>query len=137
MHTQAFNSARILIVDDEPANVRLLERMLETAGYLNRRSTTDPRQVPALYAEFQPDLILLDLMMPYLNGFAVIEQLRRHIAVADDVAILLLTADSSQEIKERALALGATGFLTKPFERVELLLRLQSLLEQRSLNGGL
>jgi len=67
--------SRILVIDDEPGNVRLLERFLTDAGYRDVQSTTDPRQALALYQTFQPDLILLDLMMPYLDGVAVIQTL--------------------------------------------------------------
>src|SRR2546427_13266688 len=93
--------ARILVVDDEPANVRLLERMLAEAGYRQGRSTTDSRQGLALYGEHQPDLILLDLMMPHLGGIAVIPQLR--IPQALVLPILVPTADAALEAKKRAL----------------------------------
>src|SRR3989441_975398 len=122
---------RILVVDDEPANVRLLERMLAEAGYQQVRSTTDSRQVLALYGEHQPDLILLDLMMPHLDGIAVIRQLR----IPEDVflPILVLTADATIEAKKRALEAGAKDFLTKPFDRLEVLLRIKNLLDTRTL----
>jgi signal transduction histidine kinase len=123
--------ARILVVDDEPANVRLLERMLAETGYRQVKSTTDSRQVLALYGEFQPDLILLDLMMPHLDGIAVIRELR----IPDDVflPILVLTADATSDAKKRALEAGAKDFLTKPFDRLEVLLRIRNLLDTRSL----
>jgi signal transduction histidine kinase len=123
--------ARILVVDDEPANVRLLERMLAEAGYRQVKSTTDSRQVLALYGEFQTDLILLDLMMPHLDGIAVIQQLR----IPEDVflPILVLTADATSEAKKRALEAGAKDFLTKPFDRLEVMLRIRNLLDTRRL----
>src|SRR5437899_1756279 len=121
--------ARILIADDEPANVRLLERLLEQAGYANVRATTDSRQVRTLYEEFQPDLILLDLMMPHLDGVAVLEQLP--IAAGEYVPVLVLTADVTAQGKERALTAGAKDFLTKPFDRTEVLLRIKNLLDTR------
>jgi signal transduction histidine kinase len=123
--------ARILVVDDEPANVRLLERMLAEGGYRHVKSTTDPRQVIALYGELQPDLILLDLMMPHLDGIAVIQQLR----IAEDVflPILVLTADATSDAKKRALEAGAKDFLSKPFDRLEVMLRIRNLLDTRSL----
>jgi signal transduction histidine kinase len=123
--------ARILVVDDEPANVRLLERMLAEAGYRQVKSTTDSRQVLALYGEFQPDLILLDLMMPHLDGIAVIQSLR----IPEDVflPILVLTADATSDAKKRALEAGAKDFLTKPFDRLEVLLRIRNLLDTRHL----
>src|SRR6267142_2614802 len=121
--------ARILIADDEPANVRLLERLLGQAGYRNVRATTDSRQVRTLYEEFQPDLILLDLMMPHLDGVAVLEQLP--IAAGEYVPVLVLTADGTAQAKERALTAGAKDFLTKPFDRTEVLLRIKNLLDTR------
>lgn len=123
--------ARILIADDEPANVRLLERLLEQAGYRNIRATTDSRQVRALYEEFKPDLILLDLMMPHLDGVAVMEQLP--IAQGEYVPVLVLTADVTAQGRERALTAGAKDFLTKPFDRTEVLLRIKNLLDTRFL----
>src|SRR5437870_3805111 len=123
--------ARILVVDDEPANVRLLERMLAEGGYRQVKSTTDSRQVLALAGAFEPDLILLDLMMPHLDGIAVIQQLR----IPEDVflPILVLTADATSEAKKRALEAGAKDFLTKPFDRLEVMLRIRNLLDTRSL----
>ncbi|OLB93162.1 MAG: hypothetical protein AUH30_20660 [Candidatus Rokubacteria bacterium 13_1_40CM_68_15] len=125
------NEARILVVDDEIANVRLLERLLKQTGYHNLVTTTDPRQVRALYDELQPDLILLDLMMPHLDGVAVMGQLS--IPEGAYVPILVLTADVTMEAKQRALAAGAKDFLTKPFDRVEVLLRIKNLLDTRFL----
>jgi signal transduction histidine kinase len=128
---QVLTRSKILIVDDEPTNVRLLERMLKEAGYLDILSTTDARRVSALFATFQPDLILLDLMMPYLDGVAVMEQL----AIAPHVylPVVVLTADVTAEAKQRALAAGAKDFLTKPLDRVEVLLRIKNLLDTRRL----
>ncbi len=127
-------SARILIVDDEPANVRLLERLLATAGYVHLERTTDSRAVLELYQRFQPDLVLLDLMMPHLDGVAVLEQLRGEIPATAYVPVLVLTADATLEAKRRALTAGAHEFLTKPFEQFEALLRIQTLLKTRSLH---
>jgi two-component system NtrC family sensor kinase len=123
--------ARILIADDEAANVRLLERLLAQAGYANVRSTTDSREIRALYEDFKPDLILLDLMMPHLDGVAVMQQLP--IAAGEYVPILVLTADVTAQAKERALTAGAKDFLTKPFDRTEVLLRIKNLLDTRFL----
>jgi len=126
-------TARILIVDDEPANVRLLERILEHAGYQNLVSTLDPRQVLPLFTEAQPDLILLDVHMPHLDGFAVLRQLEPRIAAAGYLPILILTSDVAAETKQRALTMGAKDFLTKPFEQTEVLLRIHNLLLTRFL----
>jgi putative two-component system response regulator len=126
--------ARILVVDDERVNVVLLERILEQDGYTNVRSTTRSDEAVALYDEFEPDLVLLDLHMPGLDGFAVMERLADRIAGDAFVPILILTADIRPEVKRRALAAGAKDFVTKPFDRTEVLLRIQNLLETRLLH---
>ncbi len=131
MGDKAQTPARILVIDDDSGNVRLLERFLKDAGYRDVQSTTDSRKAPALYQTFQPDLILLDLMMPYLDGVAVIQQL----SIPEDVylPVLVLTADVTLEAKQRALAAGAKDFLAKPFDRLEVLLRIKNLLDTRRL----
>src|SRR5438094_3767324 len=119
MHEEALTQARILVVDDEPVNVRLLGRLLAGAGYTEVTSTTDSRQVLPLVGEFRPDLILLDLAMPLLDGFAVMQQLQPFLSRGTYLPILVLTADVNPETKRRALAAGAKDFLTKPFDRTE------------------
>lgn len=133
MRDEAMKNARILIVDDEPANVRLLERFLQVAGYRHLVTTQDPRQVLPLFMEAQPDLILLDIHMPHLDGFAVMKQLGPRIAQAGYLPILVLTSDVTSESKQRALAVGAKDFLTKPLEQTEVLLRIHNLLQTRFL----
>ncbi|HEX4835940.1 MAG TPA: HD domain-containing phosphohydrolase [bacterium] len=128
-------NARILIVDDQEANVRLLEGILKrAAGYHALRSTTDPREVMSLYVEFQPDLILLDLHMPHVDGFGVMDQLKEIVPEDVFLPILVLTADVTPEAKQRALASGAKDFLAKPFDPTEVLLRIKNLLETRTLH---
>src|SRR2546429_2363250 len=126
-------AGRILIVDDEPTNVRLLERIVRNAGWTDARSTTDSREAAALHAEFRSDLVLLDLMMPYLDGVAVMKQLRSTVADAEFLPIVILTADATGDAKRRALDAGATDFLTKPFDHMEIVLRIKNLLETRRL----
>src|SRR5262249_5145682 len=133
MPDPAYLSARLLVVDDEEANVDLLEQMLARAGYGNVTGTTDPRAALELARERPPSLILLDLMMPHLDGFALMEQLRPLIEEALFLPILVLTADITPAAKERALTAGAKDFLAKPFDRTELLLRIKNLLETRML----
>ena len=125
--------ARILIVDDQEANVRLLERVLQQAGFENVKSTTDSRLAIPLYVGFQPDLVLLDLHMPHLDGFQVMEELR-HRVEGTYLPILVLTADITAEVKQRALAGGAKDFLTKPVDAIEVVLRIRNLLETRMLH---
>jgi putative two-component system response regulator len=126
--------ARILVVDDQEANVRLLEKILQRAGYRNVATTTDPRQVMALYGELVPDLIVLDLHMPHMDGFEVMEELGRRVPDGSYVPILVLTADATAQARQRALSMGARDFLTKPFDHDEALLRIRNLLETRSLH---
>ncbi len=133
MDEQILRAARILIVDDEAANVRLLERLLQREGYTALRSTTDARQVLPLYADVQPDLILLDLAMPYMDGFQILERINPSIRSQVFLPILILTADIAPETKRRALESGAKDFLTKPFDPIEVILRIRNLLETRLL----
>ncbi len=133
MFQDLFSRARILIVDDEPSNVRLLERILEMHGAIGFRSAMDARQALPIFLEFQPDLVLLDLHMPHFSGFDVIEQLRRAAPTDDYLPILVLTADITIETKRRALTLGAQDFVTKPLDHLEVVLRMKNLLENRFL----
>ena len=134
LSTPRLTDARILVVDDERVNVVLLERILEQDGYHNVKGVTDPSVVAALYDEFQPDLILLDLHMPKLDGFAVMKLLKDRISSDAFLPILILTADIQPEIKRRALSAGAKDFVTKPFDRGEVLLRIRNLVEARFLH---
>jgi signal transduction histidine kinase len=129
--------SRVLIVDDEPANVRLLERILETNGYGNRCDTSDPREVRDLLRSFQPDIVLLDLLMPHMDGFEVMELVRSRTPAESFLPILVLTADATTQTKFRALAAGASDFLTKPFDQAEALLRIRNLLQTRKLHAAL
>src|SRR6266545_2160850 len=133
MQGEAYLGGRILIVDDEESNVVLLQRMLARAGYGHLTGITDSRNVLQLFQEVQPDLVLLDLMMPHLDGFAVMEQLAVQLPEGSYVPILVLTADVTPEALRRALSAGARDFLTKPFDQTELLLRVKNLLETRFL----
>ncbi len=134
MPAPVLQQARILVVDDEPANVLLLERVLQRGGYTNVASTTDARCVLQLFQEARPDLVLLDLRMPYIDGFAVMEQLQPRIATDEYLPILVLTADITAAARERALSGGAKDFLTKPLDATEVLLRIHNLLETRFLH---
>lgn len=129
-----FASARILVVDDEPSNVRALSRILRAAGYTNVVTTTDPTKALALFAVQEPDLVLLDLHMPVLDGVAVLERLAEVAAPQTYLPVLVLTGDSSQQARRGALSKGAKDFVTKPFEVDEVLLRIYNLLETRYLH---
>lgn len=133
-HEQAVAGARILIVDDEPRNVLLLERLLAVSNFTNVASTTDSSEVVALCAEDQPDLLLLDLQMPAPDGFEVMRQLEPWTRGATRVPILVLTADNTRDTKTRALSSGASDFLNKPFDTTEVVLRVRNLLLTRLLS---
>lgn len=133
MPTDYLNQAKVLIVDDESANVRLLERILNLSGCSRVQCVGDPRKALPLFLEFEPDIVLLDVNMPYLNGFAVLEQLKAAIDEDDYLPVLMLTADITTETKRRALAGGARDFLTKPLDQSEVVLRIRNLIENRFL----
>ena len=126
--------AAILIVDDLPANVRLLEQMLSAAGHTNVSSTMDPREVCELHRKHQYDLILLDLMMPGMDGFAVLEGLKA-LDTEGYVPVLVITAQPGHKL--RALKAGAKDFISKPFDLVEVRTRIHNMLEVRRLYRAL
>ena len=128
--TMEKKNARILIVDDEKANIRLLEIILEQAGYSEVWSTSDPCQALPLFRQISPDIVLLDLQMPRLDGFGVMRELRE-VDPEGLVPTLVLTADATLPTKHRALREGAQDFLCKPLDEVETLLRIGNLLEIR------
>lgn len=126
-------TAHILVVDDQEPNVRLLERILERGRLGSIRTTTEPQRVEGLCAEEVPDLILLDLHMPHLDGFALLERLGPLREREGFLPVLVLTADADPGARRRALELGATDFVTKPFDADEVLLRCRNLLRTRAL----
>ena len=133
MMSRAFRNARILIVDDEDANVEILQRILTRAGFTPRRDARTTRaRWPRCYVEHRPDLILLDLHMPHLDGLEVMDQLNE-IAEASYLPILILSGDLTPEARRDALSRGAKDFVNKPFQQDELLLRIKTLLETRFL----
>ena len=125
---------RILIVDDEFAHVRHLERLLMTGGYSEVRATTDAREALEIVDEYAPDLVMLDLGLAQLDGFDALTELRRRGGAG--LPVLVLAGDATREALERVLAAGATDVLAKPFARAEVLLRTRTLLELRSLRLG-
>ena len=122
--------ARILIVDDQEANVSLLEQMLRDAGYSAVSSTMDPRKVAPLHRQQRFDLILLDLQMPGMDGFQVMAGLRTN-DVDSYLPVLVITAQPGHKL--RALQAGARDFVSKPFELVEVTIRIRNMLEVRLL----
>lgn len=125
--------SKLLLVDDAEANLRLLESLLAREGFHQVVSTSDPTKAMDLFIAFKPDLILLDLMMPEVDGYDLLELFSRHIASDEYLPILVLTADATIAAKRKALALGAKDFITKPFDSIEAMLRIWNLLETRAL----
>ena len=134
MTDPAFTDARIVIVDDERTNVILLEGMLERWGYRNVLSTTSSWEAPRLFASEELDLVLLDLHMPSPDGFELLEMLQHRTHGLRYLPVIVLSADMTAEAKRRALGLGAKDFVTKPFDPVEVSLRVSNLLESRRLH---
>lgn len=126
-------NAKILIIDDSDANLKLLENLLSKEGFSQVLSSVDSTQTLNLFNAFTPDLILLDLMMPELDGYEVLELLSKHIGADTYLPILVLTADATIAARRKALALGAKDFITKPFDNIEAMLRVWNLLETRML----
>ena len=123
-------NASILIVDDQEANVMLLEQVLRNAGYTRITSTMDPQAVHALHQQHSYDLILLDLQMPEMDGFEVMEGLR-DIEAGSYLPVLVITAQPGHKL--RALQAGAKDFVSKPFDLVEVKTRIHNMLEVRLL----
>jgi len=137
MDDSIIKKSSILIVDDQEANIDVLEGLLKMQGYTNIRTTTDSREVIGLIKSSSPDLILLDLLMPHLTGFEVMEQIKSLITENIFIPILVLTADITNKTKQRALSNGAKDFLTKPFDLIEAGLRIKNLLETKYLQKQL
>jgi magnesium transporter len=132
MNSADILTAAILIVDDQKADVQLLARILASAGYTSVSSTMDPKEVCELHRKNRYDLILLDLQMPGIDGFQVMENLKE-IEGANYLPVLVITAQPDQEL--RALRAGAKDFVSKPFQLAEVLARVNNMLEVRLLHG--
>jgi putative two-component system response regulator len=133
MEQPDYKRARILIVDDHEPNVMLLERLLEVGDFTNVHSTSDSSQAISLCAELEPDLVLLDLHMPPPDGFEVLGQLEPWIRGSTRLPVIVLTGDDARETKMQALSLGASDFLSKPFDTSEVVLRIENQILTRSL----
>jgi len=123
---------KILVVDDEEANLALLEAILEgTGGEI--RTLDDSRQVEQVFAEFEPDIVLLDLHMPEPDGLELLRRLRSARNALGYLPVIMLTGDTRNVARNSALILGADDFLTKPLDRDEVVLRVRNLLRNREL----
>jgi len=130
------SGARVFIIDDSTANVAVLEAVLSRAGMRSIHTATDAHDALARLDDVDPDLVLLDLHMPQLDGYEMLGRLAQRAAGAY-LPVLVLTADTSKQAAHRALSLGAHDFLTKPFDLVEVLLRVHNLLQTRDLYTAL
>ncbi len=128
-----YGELKILVIDDESANAELLEAILMDNGYEHVKAITDSRLALDVCRIFEPDLILLDLMMPHVDGFTILEALRSEPDGAC-LPVIVLTADESKETKLRVLNAGANDFILKPFDLAETLLRIENLLALRERN---
>jgi len=126
-------SRRILAVDDEEANVLLLASLLEREGYTDVQCVTDPTKALDAYVAMEPHLVLLDLMMPGVDGYQLLEAFRRQAKPGEFRPVVVLPADTTVHARRRALSLGAKDFVTKPFDVVEVALRIANLLETQVL----
>jgi adenylate cyclase len=130
IRTSDILGAKVLIVDDQQAHVLLLERMLRAAGYTCIQSTMDPREVCRLHRENRFVAILLDLKMPEMDGFQVMDSLKE-IETDDNLPVLVITAEPGEKL--RALRAGARDFVSKPLDMAEVLMRLHNVIEVRLL----
>ncbi len=123
--------ARIFVLDDNPANLLFMEKLLTKAGYQNVECSSTPEEAESICRFFKPDLVILDLHMPGMSGFDVLERLRGHSLSLGFLPILVFSADCTGEARNRALELGANDFLTKPGDTAEITLRVRNFLEMR------
>ncbi len=133
MRKEIVKRSKLLIVDDQEANVVLLTNILREQGFIGLQSLTDARLVLPLFLDFLPDLVLLDLRMPHIDGLSLLKQLRSRIPENAYLPFVIVTADLSQRTRQAALSLGAKDFLTKPINPSEAVLRIYNLLETRFL----
>jgi putative two-component system response regulator len=131
MLKEIIRNSRILIIDDQPEIILLLDNILRQDGYIHLRGVTDSRKALIAFSEFHPDLIALDLRMPHIDGFALLEQLRSGITTEALPPVLVFSADDSRKARQEALAMGAKDFVTKPLDATEVQLRIYNLLETR------
>ena len=126
--------ARILVVDDDVVNLTLLMRTLQRAGFNNLHGVWQGEEILAAARDFQPDVVLLDLHMPGIDGIDVLHDLKTMQGRRNILPVLVLTGDSSRSARDAALAAGAKDYLTKPYEPIEVILRVRNLIETRLLN---
>jgi len=132
--TRVARDARILIMDNQDKNIARLSQILRRAGYAIRISLTDPGEALAKFRCIQPDILLLSWHMEPLSGLDVIQALKNQVPLDDMPPVIVLSSDLSPETRREALAVGATDFLSRPFDASEVLLRIRNLLQTRVLH---
>ena len=132
--TDAERNARILVVDDDLSNLHVLTRTLQRAGFTNVHGVWESDMILPTVTDFQPDVVLLDLHMPGVDGLEVLMDLKAVQGRRNYLPVLVLTGDGSREVRDAALAAGARDFLTKPYEPGEVILRVRNLIETRLLH---
>lgn len=137
MPDSILRAGRFLVIDDEVANTRLLQMMLEMAGARHVTTVVDPRTAEVMFMQGDPDIVLLDLHMPHLSGFDLLKRFRELREEEERPAILVLTADITMETRRRALVAGADDFVTKPLDHTEVMVRTRNLLQKRFLEREL
>lgn len=135
--TDAERKARILVVDDDLSNLHILIRTLQRAGFSNVHGVWEGHSTLEAVSEFQPDVVLLDLHMPGVDGIEILMDLKAHQGRRNYLPVLALTGDGSREMRDAALAAGARDFLTKPYEPGEVILRVRNLIDTRLLHAEL
>ena len=131
--SQQLSNARIFIVDDEQAHIRVLEWALRHAKFGQLKTLTDSTVAIKEFAEFQPDLVLLDWNMPQVDGSTVLKQIRESLPPDEFLPVVVLTGDNTADTRGRALAAGANDFLPKPLDYTEVMMRIKNLLQTRFL----
>ncbi|MEM8772884.1 MAG: response regulator [Pseudomonadota bacterium] len=131
--TEEITKRRVLAVDDEEANLMLLETLLEREGYEDAHYVADPTKAMETFIEIEPHIVLLDLMMPDIDGYQLLDAFRRQTRPDVFRPILVLTADTTVQARRRALSLGAKDLVVKPFDVIEVGLRIANLLETQIL----
>jgi len=131
------SQAKILIIDDQEYNIHLLERILQKAGFTQIYSKLDAGLIQQYLLEIEPDIILLDLHMPEVDGIQALKLIREHTGEVSYLPVLMLTADDTKKAKKDGLEAGVNDFLTKPYDRTEVVLRINNLLKTRELHKQL
>ena len=131
--SEEITKRRVLVIDDEEANLLLLKTLLEREGYTDVHFVLDPTQAMETFIRIEPHIVLLDLMMPDIDGYQLLDAIRRQTQADQFRPILVLTADTTVQARRRALSLGAKDLVVKPFDVIEVGLRIANLLETQIL----